>query len=402
MRGSRVLPFYAPPTLIMRQVAALTAFKVVTKWTGLSWWARHALKLCRISAGAMGIGCFGYPIHPVYEVTLDCNLRCIHCHVRGGERIYEELSTDEAKKAIRNLMSVKEFRTLVFTGGEPLVREDIYGLMSYASSLGFYTVLATNATLITEEAARKLRKAKVRGIAASLDFIDAEKHDAYRGSPGAFDAALKGIANARNEGMYIQINITASRRNFDQIEGLLKLADQIGAHVVLLYQLIPVGRGETLFNEAFNSEAFASLMARIRDAQSFIRPVVIPVGLPEYFVFLMRSSRLNPKLASAFKGCIAGRGMFYIKPNGDVWPCTFLPLKAGNLLENSASEIWRSPLFDMFRSRENLKGPCGMCEYVSVCGGCRARAYAYTGDPLAYDPCCPYAQNRPSIPKLIR
>jgi radical SAM protein with 4Fe4S-binding SPASM domain len=384
-----VLPFYIPPTLLVKQAMALGIYKIVSSWRGIDWWTHNIIKLCKIVAGAVGIGCFGYPIHPVYEVTSNCNLHCFHCHARGGEQTYEELDTDKAKVVIKNLAAVREFRTLVFTGGEPLVRKDIYKLLNYASSLGFYTVLATNATLITKDVAQKLKKANVEGIAASIDFIDPAQHDVYRGASGAFKAALKGIANAQQKGMYIQINITVSRRNLTQLEDLLKLADRLRAHAVLLYQLIPFGRGESLLSETLDSKAFVKLMVQVRNIQKWIKPVIIPVGLPEHFVFLAQSKKLNLAFASkAFKGCIAGRGMFYIKPNGDVWPCPFLPLKAGNLLKNSSIEIWKSSIFNLLRNRKNLKGYCGECKYANICGGCRARAYAYTKDPFASDPIC--------------
>jgi len=389
---------YIPPTLILKQAAVLVGFKHATKWSGFSRWMPNLMNLLKISAGAVGMGCFGYPIHPVYEVTSDCNLRCLHCHARGGERWRDELDTVKAKKIIQNLTTVREFRTLVFTGGEPLVRRDIYELMRYASELGFYTVVATNATMITREVARKLKEVKIGGIAASIDFTDPDMHDKYRGVPGAFKAALKGISNAQKEGLYIQVNVTISQRNVNQLRGLLMLADKLGAHVILLYQLIPSGRGEKLFNETLSPESFKTLINQLHEIQSKVNPVTVPVGLPEYFAYLTKSMNLSLKLSSyIFSGCIAGRGMFYIKPNGDVWPCAFLPIRTGNLLEKSALEIWRSSTFNMFRDRDNLKGVCRSCSYREVCGGCRARAYAYTGDPLASDPCCPFQRTTQPI-----
>lgn len=391
MKNSRkTLPFYIPPTLMVKQAAALATFRYATKWSGLGRWVRRMSNLLKISAGAVGIGCFGYPVHPVFEVTSNCNLRCLHCHARGGEARVDELNTRDAKKVIENLASVREFRTLVFTGGEPLVRGDIYELMKYASDLGFYTVVATNATMISREVAKKLKEVEVWGIAASIDFIDPARHDEYRGMPGAFEKALKGVYNAWKEDLYIQINITISNRNINQLRQLTMFADKIGAHVILLYQLIPSGRGESLLGDTLDSESFGGLIKELHIIQGLINPVTIPVGLPEYFAYLTRSINLNPEIAShVFKGCIAGRGMYYVKPNGEVWPCPFLPMPAGNLTEESAEEIWRGPVFNLFRERGRLKGECGRCTYREVCGGCRARAYAYTGDPLQSDPRCP-------------
>jgi radical SAM protein with 4Fe4S-binding SPASM domain len=384
------MPFYTPPTLLLKQAITLSVFKYTTKWRGLSLWMKDILKLCKVAAGAIGLGCFGYPIHPVYEVTSNCNLRCLHCHARGGEKAGKELNTKEAKGVIENLAEVPEFRTLVFTGGEPLVRKDIFELLAFASNIGFNTVVATNATLITEEIARKLKCSGVEGIAASIDFVRPEEHDAYRGMKGAFKAALRGIENANKVGMYIQINTTISKRNLNQLTGLLKLADRINAHVVLLYQLLPSGRGEALLNETLDTEEFSMLVNKVYEIQSEVNPVIVPIGLPEYFAYLASSGRVSPKLAfKIFKGCIAGRGMFYIKPNGDVWGCPFLPINAGNLLEKSSKEIWNGEFFNTFRDRSNLKGYCRECIFREICGGCRARAYAYSGDPLSSDPFCP-------------
>lgn len=386
----KVLPFYVPPTLVLRQVASLFRFKSLTGWPGLSRWTSNVKTLFHVAAGAISIGCFGFPIHPVYEVTAACNLRCKHCHARGGKPLPDELDTEKAMLVIKRLSEVPEFRMLVFTGGEPLVRPDIYELISYARSLGFSVVVATNATLINRSVAKKLRDIGVEGIAASLDFINPSQHDDYRGVKGAFKAAIRGISNAAAEELYIQINITLSRRNLDQLIPLLKLSDKLGAHVVLLYQLIPVGRGAEIINEALSRDEFLKVLEELKRIQSEIKPVVVPVGLPEYFAYLHNGSP-PPKLSSTlFSGCIAGRGMFYVKPNGDVWPCAFIPISAGNLLVKSALEIWRnSPVFKALRDKSNVKGYCATCKYLDICGGCRARALAYTGDLFAPDPMCP-------------
>lgn len=369
-------------------------FKVATGWPGIGRWLNGLDKIFRVAAGAIGIGCFGYPIHPVYEVTSRCNLHCIHCHARGGENIYDELDTEKAKAVIENIASVREFRMLVFTGGEPLVRSDIYDLINFAHSIGFSITLATNATLITKDVAKRLKNIGVEGIAASLDFVDPSEHDSYRGATGAFKAAINGILNAYREDMYIQINITMSKRNVHQLEKLLSLSNDLGASVVLLYQLIPFGRGEWLMHEALDPEGFKVLMDRLFAKQRDVNAVIVPVGLPEYFAFISRNQHINySAVRYAFKGCIAGRGMFYVKPNGDVWPCPFLPINAGNLLNRSAIEIWRGNVFSKFKDRGNLKGTCGSCIYKDVCGGCRARAYAYTGDPFESDPFCPFIQS---------
>ena len=390
--NKKVLPFFYPPSLIVKQFTAMLEFRKATGWPGVSKWLAELPKVAKVAAGAQGLGCFGYPIHPVYEVTAACNLLCKHCHARGGKPWPDELNTEQAKLVIKSLSEVPEFRMLVFTGGEPLVRKDIFELTSYATELGFSVVMATNATLINKKIARKLKENGVLGIAASIDSVNPKQHDEYRGVPNAFKLAIQGIKNAAEEGLYIQINITLSKRNLSQLEDLLKLADKLNSDAVLLYQLIPVGRGSELMKETLTAKEFLSVIKRLKKIQGEIKTVVAPVGLPEYYAYLYgTSNRIFPEsLNGSYHGCIAGRGMFYIKPNGDVWPCAFIPVSAGNLLKQSALEIWRkSYVFNVLRDRNNLKGYCHECKYRDVCGGCRARALAYTGDLLASDPECP-------------
>jgi radical SAM protein with 4Fe4S-binding SPASM domain len=390
-----VKPFYMPPSLVARQVASILAFQSATNWRGLPFWLKSLPKLFKVAAGATGIGCFGFPTHIVYEITPRCNLRCRHCHVRAGENLYGELDTEDAKKVIESLAEVPEFRMLVLTGGEPLVRKDVYELLSYAGELGFSTIVATNATLITGEVARALKESGTMGIAASIDSMESKKHDYFRSQKGSLESAVKGIENARREGLYIQINISLSRYNLDEMEELLLLADDLEAQVVLLYQLVPMGRGEEIENAALAPEEFSRVMEKAHRIQRRIRPVVVPVALPEYFAHLAGKHRLSRRIASRFfKGCIAGNGMYYVKSNGDVWPCAFVPVTSGNVLETSALEIWRRHrTFVKLKDRRNLKEPCGSCRYCDICGGCRGRAYAYTKDLFAADPDCPFVND---------
>lgn len=387
-----VKPFYIPPDLLMKQVSSILVFRQTTRWQGLPLWTKNLSNLFKVAAGATGIGCFGFPTHPVYEITPRCNLRCKHCHVRAGEGIFDELNTEDAKRVIKSLAEVPEFRMLVFTGGEPLVRKDVYELLSYARDLGFGTVVATNATLIDNREAKLLKRSGVMGIAASIDSVDPNKHDSFRCQEETFERAVEGIENARREDLYIQINIAISRYNLNELEELLLLADSIPAHVVLLYQLVPVGRGGEIWNTILKPEEFSWVMEKTHSIQGRIRPVVVPVALPGYFAYLTMKHGLSPRTASRFfKGCIAGRGMYYVKSNGDVWPCAFVAVKAGNILETSALDIWsNSETFLKLRDRRNLKGPCGSCRYNEVCGGCRGRAYAYSNDLFASDPDCPF------------
>jgi len=391
MNSKIVKPAYEPPSLLYKQLRSALMIRKLTGWSKLPWWAGQANKVLRIAAGCQGIGCFGYPVHPVFEITSRCNLKCDHCHARGGESDgKDELSTEDVKKrVIDSLAQVDDFRSLIFSGGEPLLREDLVELVGHAKMRGFSPIIATNATLITPDFARKLKKAGNVGIAASIDSTSDEVHDAFRGVSGALKQTMEGIANAAAEGMYIQINITASRMNKNEIPQLIRLADELRAQVILLYQFIPSGRGLESSELELTSEEFREEIILAGKMQKDIHPVIAPVGLPEYWA--LHNVKMNKgKKNDILRGCVCGNGMFYVKPNGDVWPCAFVPMSGGNLKEKDASEIWeKSELFIRLRDRGNLKGICHVCTQREICGGCRARALAKSDDLFAEDSSCP-------------
>ncbi|WP_460126201.1 radical SAM protein [Stetteria hydrogenophila] len=389
-------PYYWPPTLLARQALALAAIMDATGWRLSGRWRRDLGSLLKIAAGARKYGCFGYAPHPVFEVTARCNLRCIHCHADGGKGYpLGELDTQGAMRVIENLTTVKDFRMLVFTGGEPLVRRDFYQLSEYASSLGFSVVVATNGYFIDGKAARRMARSGVIGAAISLDSVKPEKHDAFRGVPGAWRAAVRAMRNVLDAGMYLQVNITISKFNIDEMEELVRFADKLGAHVVLLYTFVAVGRGEVYRRLSLTREDFARVIEAAARLQGEVELVISPIAAPWYYALLAKRARHIPLkvLERAVTGCIAARGMFYIKPNGDVWPCPFIPVTAGNVAEKPAIEIWNSDLFKRLRDRSNLGEPCRSCKYREVCGGCRARALIRTGDLFAGDPTCPLARD---------
>jgi len=394
-----VKPFYQPPSLLTRQLKSALLVRKLTGWNMLPWWTTQAGKVFRISAGCQGLGCFGYRVHPVWEVTSRCNLECEHCHARGGTSSSpDELTTEEGKTLVIDRMAeVSDFKSLIFSGGEPLVREDLFELITHAKKRGFYPIIATNATMITPSVARELKKAGTLGIAASIDSTQDEVHDAFRKKQGALALAKQGIANAAAEGMYIQINITASQVNKNEIPKIIQFADDLRAHVILLYQFIPTGRGTENAQFELTKEEFREEILQAGNQQKNLHPVIAPVGLPEYWA-LHNVLKNKGRRSDVLRGCICGNGMFYIKPNGDVWPCAFVPVSGGNLRKKSPLEIWSSSeTFIKLRERSNLKGICHDCSQREMCGGCRARAYANTGDLFAEDPmCCLAPQERRS------
>jgi radical SAM protein with 4Fe4S-binding SPASM domain len=284
---------------------------------------------------------------------------------------------------------------MAFTGGEPLVRDDLFELLAYAQALGFANTIATNATLIDDVVAADLRRFGVVIAAVSLDGFDSSRHDFVRGLPGAFDRAVEGMQALRQAGILLHINITAMDYNMDQMERLMALVDQLGTGILLMYQLVPVGRGRGIGAAALDLDQNERLIRFMAQAQKTTRAIMEPVAGPQYWPFLLQENGIDrgPLLHMAeqvFHGCSAGRGFVYVKPNGEVWPCPFIEISCGNVRETPFSTIWAtSPLLKELRARERLlKGRCGECVYRRLCGGCRGRAWATSGDYLAEDPSC--------------
>jgi len=385
--------FYNPPTLVAKQVFSVLRFSSLIGWEKLTHWFWKRGKVLHAAAGAIGMGCIGFANHCVWEVTTACNLGCRHCHASGGKPMPGELSTEEGKRLLEEIASIDEFRLLVFTGGEPLVRPDILELIEYASNLGLEPKIATNATLITPQIARRFKDAGDCDVAIGLDGASARVHELIRGVPGSFDRTMRGIYATKEAGLALQINIAAMKHNYHEIPFILDLADGLDAEIVLIYHFVPIGRGEGKEDLELSPQQVEDLAKLVSQRQRKAKPIIQPTCAPYYWAYISSrngNSRLGLRLSeAAFKGCTAGRGMCYIKADGDVWPCPFVPVTAGNIRNASLAEIWHgSDVFQSLRSRENLKGKCGECGYHDLCGGCRGRAYAHFGDYLAEDPLC--------------
>lgn len=385
-----------PPSLVARQFTSALYFAHLAKWRRFpNWLLNHGFGSLPVAAGSIGMGCIGFPAHPVLEITAACNLRCIHCHAVSSEPGKDELTTEEAMKLIDDLAKVPEFRMLVYSGGEPLVRRDLFELLRHSRKVGLANVVATNGTLIDEDVAFRLADAGVVGAAISLDSSQSATHNHIRRDERAYELAMRGIRACRKAGILLQINVTAMEYNLPELDELIQLADAEGAGIMLMYQLVPVGRGSAIEDASLDVTQNETLLKLLADKQKHISTIVEPVAGPQYWAYLMeqrgKSGGIWLKLAEqVFHGCAAGRGFVYIKTNGDVWPCPFVEISAGNVREQPFESIWaRSQVFLDLRDRENtLKGTCGECAYRKMCGGCRGRALACNGDYLAEDPSC--------------
>jgi len=387
-----------------------------------------------------------------WEVTKGCNLRCIHCRATATELSSPfDLPTRTALNIIDQIAE-RANPILVLSGGEPLYRSDIFQLARHATEKGLRAALATNGTLVTKDAARRIVDSGVRRVSVSLDGADAATHDAFRGIPGAFDAAVCGLRNLKALGMSTQINMTIARHNAHQLPDVLQLARSLGADALHTFLLVPVGCGvdiaseqmvppeqyERMLNWFYDQSVAGGIELKATCAPHYFRvarqrraadrraaqvariePVAShpaestpaaghPPGIGPTEMTMPGSTGIEIKpqgtgrpvghpgghpsdLNAMTKGCLAGTGVCFISHEGEVYPCGYLPVIAGDLRKQTFADIWEnSRVFHQLRDTSQLKGKCGCCEFRNVCMGCRARAYAATGDFMDEEPFCVY------------
>ncbi len=310
----------------------------------------------------------------------------------------EQLSTEEAIRLIDQIAD-SGCMILVFSGGEPLMRPDLFDLLRHARDRQLMTAVASNGTLINDTVARDLAAVGVRRVSISLDGPDAATHDSFRRIEGVFDGALGAIGNLKQAGIGVQINCTVATHNHDRLEEVHALATRIGAEALHFFMLVPVGCGLELAESLMLSpERYEEILHWIYEKDIAEGPLRIKATCaPHYMrVWIQRRKaaglpikREGGGMYQMSRGCLAGTEIVFVSHRGEVFPCGYLPVPAGNLRTQSFQEIWdNSEVLKAFREPVSLHGKCGTCEYLHVCLGCRARAYAGTGDILAEEPCC--------------
>jgi heme b synthase len=334
-----------------------------------------------------------------WETTRNCNLNCIHCRAAATSGPYSgELDTRSALNLIDQIAEVAR-PIIILTGGEPLLREDIFEIAKYGNAMGMRMVMAPNGTLVTREVADKMRDAGIQRISISLDGSTAESHDAFRGVQGAYKGALQGIANAKAAGIEFQINSTITKTNLGQIPQILKLAESLGAVAHHIFLLVPTGRGKYILDQAIDAQQYEETLNWFYDQRDQTGLQLKATCAPHYYRILRQRAREEGKsvtfeshgLDAVTRGCLAGTGFCFISHQGIVQPCGFLGLNCGDVTRQRFADIWHnSEHFIRLRDLGQLKDKCGYCEYRRVCGGCRARAYEATGDYLAQEPLCLY------------
>ncbi|TWH48271.1 putative heme d1 biosynthesis radical SAM protein NirJ2 [Sporomusa sp. KB1] len=319
-----------------------------------------------------------------WNTTQQCNINCVHCYRDAGAKRTDELSTAEGKKLLSEIAKAG-FKIMILSGGEPMLRSDIYELITHAVSVGLRPVLGTNGILFTGDVPAKLKAAGLMCAGISVDSCDAERHDTFRGVKGAWQQTMAGIKACREAGLPFQIHTTVTNWNEQEVTDITDLAVELGAVAHHVFFLVPAGRGKDIEETTLKTNQYEAVLNRILDKQATTAIEIKPTCAPQF----MRIAKERGVPMRYTRGCLAGTAYCVILPNGDVQPCPYLPLKVGNVRKTAFDTIWQtSQVFNELRNGP-LKGGCGSCGFDNLCGGCRARAYFYSdGDYLAEEPWC--------------
>ena len=358
------------------------------------------------------------PVSVVWSLSYQCNLRCKHCYQNASQRSADELTLDEQLNIV-DQMAQAGVSMVVLSGGEPLANPNLDRLIRKIKQHQMAVSIDSNGVLIDKDTAHHLKQLGVDSIEVSLDSVNPESHDSFRGLHGAFETTLDAVELCSDEGIFTTVATTSTKLNYAESSELISLARSRGAQRIVFFDLVPAGRGRDIQDLKLSRVEQLRLMALVKKECSKESCEVF-TELPQYVVYSSAGSgesisseaekalsierftlssffdcagqnNIYRKFALYLGGCPAGRLYCNIQPNGDVTPCMFMPRYpiAGNLRSQSFDEIWNGPTFQSLRDRSFLKGQCRECKSVIVCGGCRAKAAAYERDYLASDPTCP-------------
>ena len=333
-----------------------------------------------------------------WNLTQRCNLKCEHCYIEGGPlqkaMLKNELTTEQCFLTIDQICEINPNALLILTGGEPLLRPDVFEIAKYAADKGLWCVMGTNGVLISERLVKRLIEVGIRGVSLSLDSMDAEVHDAFRKVKGAWKNTRDGSQILKRMGLPFIVQTTIGIHNLDEISEIARFAYGLGAHVFNLFFLVPTGRG-TFISDITSQEYEEVMIEMIAIQKEFDGRMLINAKCAPHYQRVLYQKEPQSKFLKSFAdgagGCPAGTHYVGIRPDGNVTPCPYLPLYGGNLKEQSFRQIWEeSELFKTIRKRNTLGGRCGSCEFNATCGGCRARAYGAVENVMAEDPWCRY------------
>lgn len=337
-----------------------------------------------------------------WEITRRCNLRCVHCRSSSELEVagHPDFPLQEAFRVLDDIAGYAK-PVVVLSGGEPLLRDDVFDIARHGTEKGLRMCLATNGSLVTDEICIKIKDSGIRIVSMSLDGASEAVHDDFRNQHGAFRSVIRAAELFRTHEIEFIINSSFTKRNREEIPGVYRLAKEIGATAWYLFMIVPTGRGHDIMNELIPKEEYDEILDWHYQMEKGEDDLLVrPTCAPHYYRIVLQKAkeegssftRRTLKFSTGgSKGCIAGQVICLIDVDGNVLPCSYFPKAAGNIRERSFREIWEeSALLRELRDFSSYKGKCGSCEYLSVCGGCRARAYAVTGDYLDEEPFCSY------------
>ncbi|MCP2520110.1 radical SAM protein [Candidatus Aminicenantes bacterium AC-708-M15] len=338
-----------------------------------------------------------------WEVTRTCHLNCKHCRAGATNKFYEdEFQKEEIFKVLENIASFSK-PIIILTGGEPMLREDIYEIASYGTQLGLKMVMAPCGMLITEEEIEKMKKSGIQRISLSLDGANPKTHDDFRQRQGAFNEIIKAAKLAKESGLEFQINTTVQKNNVHELPQILELVVNLGAKAFHPFLLVPTGRAKNLADQEISPEEYERILNWIYEQRQRVPIQFKPTCAPHYYR-IFRQREKGKKRSNSYhgldfmsKGCMGGQSFAFISHVGKVQICGFLEVEAGDLRKENYDFkfIWdNSPLFQDIRNIDKYNGRCGYCEFRYICGGCRARAFAISGNYLDEEPYCIYQPKR--------
>jgi len=334
-----------------------------------------------------------------WEVTRKCNLNCVHCRAGSERGPYPgELDTTKCLDILEQIRRVGK-PIVILTGGEPILREDIFDLAERGTQLGLRMVMATNGTLFTPQIIASMTASGIKRVSISIDGSNETQHDLFRKVPGAFKAAMGGIRLLREAGFEFQINTTVTRHNVQNIKDILDMTVRLGAVAHHLFLLVPTGRAKEMINQEIDALEYEKLLHWFYNMRDKVPLHLKATCAPHYYRILRQEAHAKGEkvdfdtygLDAVTRGCLGGTAFCFISHDGIIQPCGYLEKNCGDLKRSSFESIWRdSEIFNQLRDFAAYKGKCGRCEYLRFCGGCRARAFEATGDFLSEEPLCAY------------
>jgi radical SAM protein len=341
------------------------------------------------------------PFLVIWELTQACDLACVHCRACAIEsRNPFELKTEEGFRLLEEVRSFGD-PLMVFTGGDPLKRPDLFQLLEKSVTLGLRTTVTPSATpLLTESAIERFQAVGVARMAISLDGPDAASHDGFRRVEGSFERTILALNHAQSTGLQTQINTTVTRHNVDRLGEIARVVEQSGAKLWSVFFLVATGRASV--SQDLTPQEYEDVFGFLYDLSKKVPFDIKTTEAQHYRRYVAQRRKAEGAIANSSRqpapeviqrqaGINDGKGFVFVSHTGEIFPSGFLPLAAGNVRRDSLTSVYRnSPLFRTLRNADNLDGKCGDCEYRNLCGGSRSRSYALTGDFLAEEPRCIY------------